>query len=1290
MKNLNYVTKLLSLCVCLMASVTMMAQGQIAGTIVDESGEALIGANIIVQGTTEGTVTDFDGTFSFNTTQSFPLTVVVSFTGYTSQDVAVSGPTSDLNVTLSEGILLGDDVVISASRRREKIQEAPASISVISARKMAASPNDNPVRNVISMPGVTVQQQSASVINIQLRGDGGIFGSASFPILDYRSLSGPGLGTFDALNSPINNIDVERIEVVRGPGSALYGPDVTSGVVHFISKSPIDHPGTTVELIGGELSTFGGAVRHATKVSDKFGFKINLQKKRGGEFTLDQNDPIDAAQIAKFSRTVSAPGITNGVVDATKPGTLLLSEADLDPDGDGNMMQDNWNQFLLTTTLEFRPSDDLSVNLSGGTNNASHVFYNSQGEGLSQATEYWAQARMQAGGLFGQVFWLTNDGGPPEKPTFLYQTGLSTRVQRTQLEAQLQYNFDVPSLLNSNFTAGFDYRSSDANTFNQVYGRNEEDDQFGIYGAYLQGKFELGDKLDLVLAGRFDKFNYLDETAFQPRAVLVYKPSPRHTVRGGFNKAVGSPTQLQTNIDFPVSVPVPGAFDIWLVGNRDAQTFNNAAIQLNGLLGGARLPINTPGLPNAVAFGAVNELVLAQLIPGLQAQVGPELAGAIGAFLRDPANTPGGTTGQFFGFNLFDPSAGALPLIEAPQARLRNEFTWEVGYKGLIGDKLGVLLDVYNRKIENSTLFTGISPSYTLLGSENIGNDLGAAVAGNGVRDYIFGLLGGDLNPAAGPTADALTAAIQGAYTGGGNAFASNIAPLIAGGILAATPTDQVPVDGVTHVAAGYRTFEAYSYTGIDFGLEYYFSQDLSGFFNYSWLSDNIWNVAIQDTDGSARTATSQPTNKFRTGFNYVPEFGWRGNMTFQHDPTHPVFLGQFSGDTDARNLVDAGVGYRFDSGLSLDFTAQNLFDSEYRFYPGFPKLGRRVLGKLTYTFGAEGPSDVDGDGVKDKKDACPNEPGLKEFNGCADSDGDGIIDSEDNCPMAAGDILYGGCPDSDGDGVIDKDDACPNAAGPLGGCPDADGDGVADKDDSCPNAAGTLSGCPDGDGDGVADRDDACPNAAGPINGCPDGDGDGVADKDDKCPTVAARTADGCPSDPDGDGVAGSADKCPNDGGIVDANGCPKDSDGDGVVDNDDKCPTVGGNVGPDGCVKAVPAKATEVFTRALTEVKFQTGRGTITRASYGILDEVVAIMGEFPALTVSIEGHTDSQGNDDKNMTLSQTRAQAVMTYLTEKGVSPTRLRSVGFGELVPIATNDTSAGRAQNRRVALIGSF
>ena len=82
-------------------------------------------------------------------------------------------------------------------------------------------------------------------------------------MLDYRSLISPGLEFFDSQNSPINNIDLERIEVVLGPGSALYGPDVTSGVVHFISKSPFRHPGTTVEMIFGERRINKTAIRHA-------------------------------------------------------------------------------------------------------------------------------------------------------------------------------------------------------------------------------------------------------------------------------------------------------------------------------------------------------------------------------------------------------------------------------------------------------------------------------------------------------------------------------------------------------------------------------------------------------------------------------------------------------------------------------------------------------------------------------------------------------------------------------------------------------------------------------------------------------------------------------------------------------------------------------------------------------------------------------------------------------------------------------------------------------------------
>lgn len=145
----------------------------------------------------------------------------------------------------------------------------------------------------------------------------------------------------------------------------------------------------------------------------------------------------------------------------------------------------------------------------------------------------------------------------------------------------------------------------------------------------------------------------------------------------------------------------------------------------------------------------------------------------------------------------------------------------------------------------------------------------------------------------------------------------------------------------------------------------------------------------------------------------------------------------------------------------------------------------------LTYGFGS---GDADKDGIPDKKDKCPDVPGLKEFEGCPDTDGDGLPDNEDDCPEEAGPVENKGCPDTDGDGVLDKDDACPEVAGleALNGCPDSDEDGVADPDDDCPEEAGPSenNGCPwpDQDGDGIPDKDDACPEEAGTTaNGCPE-----------------------------------------------------------------------------------------------------------------------------------------------------------------------------------------------------------
>lgn len=142
---------------------------------------------------------------------------------------------------------------------------------------------------------------------------------------------------------------------------------------------------------------------------------------------------------------------------------------------------------------------------------------------------------------------------------------------------------------------------------------------------------------------------------------------------------------------------------------------------------------------------------------------------------------------------------------------------------------------------------------------------------------------------------------------------------------------------------------------------------------------------------------------------------------------------------------------------------------------------------------------DLDGDGVLDKNDACPEIAGPVENKGCPwkDTDGDTVLDKDDKCPTVVGPVANNGCPwkDTDGDKVVDKDDQCPTVAGPVenNGCPwpDADGDGVLDKDDKCPIVAGlaVFAGCPDTDKDGLSDFEDACPTVPGPISnkGCPE-----------------------------------------------------------------------------------------------------------------------------------------------------------------------------------------------------------
>ena len=208
---------------------------------------------------------------------------------------------------------------------------------------------------------------------------------------------------------------------------------------------------------------------------------------------------------------------------------------------------------------------------------------------------------------------------------------------------------------------------------------------------------------------------------------------------------------------------------------------------------------------------------------------------------------------------------------------------------------------------------------------------------------------------------------------------------------------------------------------------------------------------------------------------------------------------------------------------------------------------------------------------------------------------------------------------------------------------------------------------------------------------GCPDADGDGVADLDDICPDTKAGynvNAVGCPMDNDNDGIVNEEDRCPDAAGPASLKGCP-DTDGDGVVDLDDRCPEIKGTLTNQGCPE-IPKEVAVKITQIASKIFFESNSDVLKVASLEQLNELVKILKEYQTANLQIDGHTDSQGSDEFNQILSQKRTESVKTYLMGKGIMESRLTTTGFGEKNPIADNNSSAGRAKNRRVELKTSY
>lgn len=267
------------------------SQTVITGTVLDDSGQAIPGANIIVVGTSTGTVTDFDGNFALTFSQAPPFSVRASSVGFETVTVQVTSNNQKLSFVLKEGTSL-DEVVISASRTPERIFESPVTVERLGLKEIKNTASADFYDSLENLKGVDINTNSLTFKSINTRGFATFANNRFMQLVDGMDNSSP------ALNFPLGNLvgmtetDILSVELLPGASSALYGANAFNGILFMRSKNPFDYQGISTSIKRGITSQKAAgdnaytdvSFRAAHKFSNKFAGKINFGYLKGTDW----------------------------------------------------------------------------------------------------------------------------------------------------------------------------------------------------------------------------------------------------------------------------------------------------------------------------------------------------------------------------------------------------------------------------------------------------------------------------------------------------------------------------------------------------------------------------------------------------------------------------------------------------------------------------------------------------------------------------------------------------------------------------------------------------------------------------------------------------------------------------------------------------------------------------------------------------------------------------------------------------------------------------------------------
>lgn len=300
----------LALCLVSSLSTSLLGQTILKGVVLDgETEETIIGAQIRVLNTEDGTISDFDGNFTLETSTDFPLQVRVSSAGF--EEVLLTFramPVGSIDISMTPVIDLLSEVVIAASRIEESLLSSPGGIEKINLAEYQTLPQADMFKGLSLARGVQMNFGSYSAPSINTRGFTDAQNWRFLQYVDGMEVTSPGLGYAFGNNSGPGDLDIRYIEMMAGPGSALYGPNAFNGIMAITTKDPFLYPGLSARIKGGIMSQEGISsnpflevdVRYAARISDQLAYKINLGYLSFTDWTVDDNSYHITPERAPF------------------------------------------------------------------------------------------------------------------------------------------------------------------------------------------------------------------------------------------------------------------------------------------------------------------------------------------------------------------------------------------------------------------------------------------------------------------------------------------------------------------------------------------------------------------------------------------------------------------------------------------------------------------------------------------------------------------------------------------------------------------------------------------------------------------------------------------------------------------------------------------------------------------------------------------------------------------------------------------------------------------------------